>query len=253
MSDPENARSPNRASSPNKAGTPSTSPSGASRPPSRRDAEPPKSKGKFPLYAGIVAAAAAAFLLFPKGDGPLGEDHANWKYHEGVSKGEVAKVSREGKQVINTVGIGTADLATEVESKVKAALAQGDNSSARDLITGGAVAPDGEAQPDLDAKLVEQIKSGEVRLYNITLWDTCAEDGDVAEILVDGKPFRRIGLFNARQEVVIPLPPGKPTQIVIRGIVDGGGGITLGCQTSKGEHFAQVMTPGQSIILPFSF
>lgn len=200
-----------------------------------------------------MAAAAAAFLLSPKGGGALGEDHANWKYHEGVSKGEVAKVSRDGKQIINTVGIGAADLATEVESKVKAALAQGDSGAARDLITGGAVAPDGKPQPDLDGKLVEQIKSGEVRLYNVTLWDTCAEDGDVAEILVDGKPFRRIALFNARQDVVIPLPPGKPSQISIRGIVDGGGGITLGCQTSQGEHFAQVMMPGQSVILPFSF
>ena len=197
--------------------------------------------------------AVAGMLLFggDKG-GPLGEDGENWKYHEGLKKGQVTKVDRSGPAVTTAVTVGAADLAPN-EAQIRSLLTQGNTSAAKDLLLGGAVGPDGKPQPELDEKLVEKIKSGAVRLYNVNLWDSVDVDGDIAEVLVDNKPFRRVGLTKAEQTVTIPLPAGQPAQISIRGVADGGGGITLGCRTSGGTHFLEVMRPGESIILPIGF
>jgi hypothetical protein len=87
----------------------------------------------------------------------------------------------------------------------------------------------------------------EVRLVQLTLWDTHDQDGDVVAIVSAG--YRReVLLTNAPQTIVIPVDDGAQVQIV--GVRDGGGGITLGVRGSDSQVLLPIMSEGQTLTLP---
>ena len=102
------------------------------------------------------------------------------------------------------------------------------------------VMPDLATSPDLAAEL----KEGRKQLFGIELFDSCDEDGDIVEVLVNGNLFATVPIMHVGTKLSIPLSPGKNT-IAVRGARDGGGGVTLSFRTSRGDFFARHMRVGQ--------
>jgi hypothetical protein len=95
-------------------------------------------------------------------------------------------------------------------------------------------------------KTAEDIQSGRCVLYRLYLLDFLAEDGDHAELQVDGVGHGDLYLQNAAKEFLIPLVPGKPTRMKVLATGDGGGGVTVGFVSSLGEARTRVLNVGQS-------
>lgn len=92
-----------------------------------------------------------------------------------------------------------------------------------------------EPQADFVAtELREAIRRGRVEFYRLTLVDPCDEDGDVVEIAIDGKVLATVPLARQASRLSIPVV-GRGTSIALKGVKDGGGGITVAVQTSAGQ------------------
>jgi hypothetical protein len=90
----------------------------------------------------------------------------------------------------------------------------------------------------------DAIKSGKCVLYRLYLLDFLAEDGDRAELSVDGLGFGDIYLKNAGTEFLIPLVANKPAQMKLTATGDAGGGVTVGFVSSMGEARTRTMQVG---------
>lgn len=106
------------------------------------------------------------------------------------------------------------------------------------------------ALPPAEQKSLEQdLDRGLTRLVQITLWDDRVEDGDVVELISTG--FSRVvALTKAKQTITIPITTGVALQL--RGVRDGGGGITVAADTASGPLAIPVMTPGQVVAVAVS-
>jgi hypothetical protein len=93
-------------------------------------------------------------------------------------------------------------------------------------------------------QLAEGIKSDRVVLYRLYLLDFLAEDGDHAELFVDGVGLGDVYLKNAGKEFLIPLVAGKPAQMKLVATADGGGGVTVGFVSSMGEARTRILQMG---------
>jgi hypothetical protein len=74
----------------------------------------------------------------------------------------------------------------------------------------------------------------------IELWDIRAEDGD--RIIIDSDGVKvKVQLFHQRNRIAIPMP--QSGFVTIEGVYDGGGGITIGIQSGRGQirlpHFPE--------------
>ncbi len=99
--------------------------------------------------------------------------------------------------------------------------------------------------PTLTPGLRAEILRGDTSFYHIHLSDSCYDDGDVVEILINGQPFFIVPITNAGATLSVPITSGTATVISVRGVYDGGGGITVACRSSQGEGFVRVMTVGE--------
>jgi hypothetical protein len=100
-------------------------------------------------------------------------------------------------------------------------------------------------KPQLTEGLRQEILRGDTEFFHIYLFDTCDEDGDVVEILLNDVPFGIVPITNAGTTLSVPVSASGSTRIAIKGIRDGVGGITTGCWTSKGQGFVRVLAPGE--------
>lgn len=100
-------------------------------------------------------------------------------------------------------------------------------------------------QPKLTSGLRSEIATGDAKFFHIHLSDSCRNDGDVVEILLNGHPAFLVPITNAGSTLSVPVTSGTAMVISVRGVYDGGGGITVACRTSKGEGFVRVMAPGE--------
>lgn len=104
-----------------------------------------------------------------------------------------------------------------------------------------------ELPPGEQKALEQDIDRGLTRLVQITLWDDRIEDGDVVELISTG--FSRVvALTKAKQTIAVPIAAGAGLQM--RGVRDGGGGITVAADTDRGILAVPVMTPGQVVAVP---
>lgn len=87
-----------------------------------------------------------------------------------------------------------------------------------------------------------------VTLAEVYLYDTASSDGDVVA-LVSGKVRYDIPLTHKQTRVIVPITDGK---LMMQGVRDGGGGITVGVRTEDGEEITSpVMKVGQIVEVPF--
>lgn len=100
----------------------------------------------------------------------------------------------------------------------------------------------GEQQSNLLAQLLKS--NANTRLVALTVWDDVAPDGDVIQISSAGYT-QSVTLSKSPQTLHFPVSEERP--VVITGIHDGGGGITLGF-TGSGQPVAlPVLAEGQSL------
>jgi hypothetical protein len=99
--------------------------------------------------------------------------------------------------------------------------------------------------PEADkARLKEKLADGSVRLAAVTLWDNHAEDGDVVDLAAAGFS-QRLTILHKPKIFFLPLQPGG--SVLITGVRDGGGGITLGVSTILGPVPLPPLAVGQSV------
>jgi len=94
--------------------------------------------------------------------------------------------------------------------------------------------------------LERDLAEADTRLAYVTVWDDYAEDGDV--ITIESAGFTKtVSLTNAPQRFVVPIAGGM---ITMRGVRDGGGGITMGAQAAGGPVLVPVIAPGETVQVP---
>ena len=97
-------------------------------------------------------------------------------------------------------------------------------------------------------KILQAADSGQIQLAWVSVWDNCAEDGDVLQVSSQGYSTK-VNLMHAPVTVVIPVTHGS--SINLTGAIDGGGGgITAGIKTAAGEILIPPLSPGQTVTLP---
>lgn len=88
-----------------------------------------------------------------------------------------------------------------------------------------------------------------LRLAEVSLFDTHAEDGDI--IAVESAGYRREVVLTKTPQL-ITIPVDSTALFRITGVRDGGGGITLGLRGSSQQVMAPIMSEGQTISLPIA-
>lgn len=92
------------------------------------------------------------------------------------------------------------------------------------------------------ARLKQKLADSPVRIGAVTLWDTVDEDGD--QVTVSAAGFTQtLTILHKPETFFVPYLPGGTLRI--SGVRDGGGGITLGAQTSLGRLPLPYLSVGQ--------
>ena len=97
--------------------------------------------------------------------------------------------------------------------------------------------------------LMKEAEAGVISLAKLTLWDNLAEDGDIVEVQANGLT-RIVPIRHAKTTIVIPYSFEAPS-LSIKGIRDGGGGITISAVTNSGDLPLPVMSVGETRVLRF--
>lgn len=160
-------------------------------------------------------------------------------------------------EVSQMVPVSSADLDADATTEVRRHLANGDSAAAdqalRQAQVGLIPAADvlrGDQQvtptvPTLSSGMREELLRGDSRCFHIHLSDSCAEDGDVVELIIDGVRFATVPITNEGATLSIPFRTDGSTTVTVRGVQDGMGGITVACRTSLGQGFLRVLSPGE--------
>lgn len=105
-------------------------------------------------------------------------------------------------------------------------------------------------QPTL---IVDKIMSGEMQYYSFQIFDSAWEDGDVVEISIDGQSIGYVDMSNTGLTISVPLEPGKSHVMTVRGVRDGGGGITFGAQLMNSNIMFDWFAPGDTRYIDLRF
>ena len=108
-----------------------------------------------------------------------------------------------------------------------------------------------ESMPVSDQQRTEvyqKVQSGHMRLAWLTLWDTHAQDGDVLRFESDASLPIEVTALNAPTTLAIPFPATGTVKVT--GVVDGGGGITIGLKSGAAQIVWPTMQPGDTLTLP---
>lgn len=237
---------------------------------------------KVAVLALIAVGAVASFFALrgpqPAWDGPhVGK---NWEYVQlagesttgglvrvrpghaaaAVASVEVAEADADGATtdaVLRALRVGDgpgADAALEKAQKIpdiQEALTKGDVQRANAKMAEVAGPQPAAVKPQITTGLAQGVMSGDTRFFHVFLYDNCAEDGDIVRIEINGQPFAMVPLTRTGATLSVPVGTGQDFDVRVVGIRDGGGGITVSCQTSTGAYFARAMSPGESQPLTF--
>ncbi|WP_424830248.1 hypothetical protein [Ruegeria sp.] len=109
--------------------------------------------------------------------------------------------------------------------------------------------PDNVSQ-EAREEIREQINQGGLQLAWVTLWDTHAEDGDILRFESTSSIPIEVMALNARTTFAIPYPADG--QVLVTGVKDGGGGITIALESGAASIAWPTMAPGDQLLLPIT-
>jgi len=188
--------------------------------------------------------------------------HQNWSHVSAAADASAAQgtnllVQRDsagGSRTSPAVEVSLADVDAATTLAVRELLQRDDLAGANAALQAAQQLPavalaqqdSGKVTPVLgpNTHLVTAIRDGSSQFFHLRLFDCCDEDGDVVDISIDGQRLARVPLTHKGTVLSIPLTPGT-TVITLRGIRDGGGGITVSFQSSQGDYFSQPMDVGE--------
>lgn len=101
--------------------------------------------------------------------------------------------------------------------------------------------------PERVLAIQTEVERGTMELVTFTLWDNVAEDGDVVDLETPELTVR-VPLRHAR--ATIPLVRPASGVVNIRGIRDGGGGITMGIEANGTPVLLPPLRPDQRLGIP---
>lgn len=157
-----------------------------------------------------------------------------------VESGPIATPIQETQK---TFSLGRVDADAKATAQL-AALLKGEKTELDSLNSANA-----PALKDLEKsspQMAQEIKQGERVVYRVYLLDFQDEDGDRAELFVDGTSMGTVNLSNAGEEILIPVRRGSPALMKLVATGDGGGGVTVGMISSLGDARTEVLQVGQS-------
>ena len=231
-------------------------------------------------FAGAIAIGTAMFLAFARSPIPSGDEtvYPNWHQHveplnerfRNTGESVVKHVSRGGSVSFGTqLALSELDRDDATTAAVQAALAKGDVSQAEAALQAAQQIPglnpspknasepqvgspksETAAVPLLKPTLTEGMKlavlTGDAKFHHLFLFDCCDEDGDMIEVLVNGDRFAIIPLTHHGATISVPVSASQATSLSIRGLHDGGGGVTVGCVSSSGTTYLRRMSVGET-------
>ena len=105
--------------------------------------------------------------------------------------------------------------------------------------------------PETEAEhLLKEAEGGFISLAWVTVWDNLAEDGDVIEVSAGGMTHV-VPIMHEPTTIVVPYSMGN-AQLMIKGLKDGGGGITVSAKTGSGDLALPPMRVGEVKNLRFN-
>ncbi|MCO4756201.1 MAG: hypothetical protein KC478_17090 [Bacteriovoracaceae bacterium] len=93
--------------------------------------------------------------------------------------------------------------------------------------------------------LVSDLEEEKSTLRDIKVYDFLESDGDVVEISVNNLRLGFFNLTNAEQVIPVPFYKDGGTQILVKAVDDGGGGVTFAMKGSGREFKTKVMQVGE--------
>jgi len=210
------------------------------------------------LWAVGLLAAAAFGVWFLQSGTSTEEGHPNWQHVTAATEASVSQqadvviqVEQSGAaHIVSSIGVSALDVDEDTTRAVRESVRQGALEAATATLQAAQripVVPDVPQQkPELapDSRLREVVIKEETKFFRLHLFDCCDEDGDIVQVVVNGEPFATVPIMHEGALVSVPLAPGSNT-VSVRGIRDGGGGITVSFRTSRGDHFCGRMKVGQ--------
>lgn len=226
------------------------------------------------LKRGLAAMAAAALLGGAALMSPAGDETTapNWSHVQAASAADqpMQWVGAGGtKTATDRVPLSDEDADAPTTAAIRQALLAGDTALADQRFReaqriepapptalpdaadahAATASPAPSALEPIEATLTtgmrEEIRRGDARFFHIHLYDSCWDDGDVVEILLNGQPTFLVPISNSGATLSVPVSTTGVTVVAVRGVYDGGGGITVACRTSRGDGFVRVMAPGE--------
>ena len=174
----------------------------------------------FAAVGSVAALALAAFLAF--GGGPAADN--------------VTNVETQDRTAAYQALVASSGLALSLVS-------------AEDVDTAIAGMPDTVSEGQRE-QLRSDINTGRVKLAWLTLWDTHAEDGDILRFESTASLPIEVMALNAKTTIAIPYPADG--NVVVTGVRDGGGGITIALESGAARIAWPTMAPGDTLTLPVS-
>lgn len=226
--------------------------------PFSQEFSPPRKTGGAAAMLGaaalIVAVLAGGWLYL--GGGSAEKQHENWRHVAAAAQAstndvqQLVRLDASGSSAeSSTLEVTSGDMNRAAMQQIRLALMRNDLVSASAALQAAQNLPSPSTNPDVklptvDAEMAKEIKDGRKDLYQIELFDCCHEDGDIVEVLVNGKSFAAVPIMHQGTMVSIPLDRGSNI-VTVRGVKDGGGGVTVSFKTSRGEYFARYMSVGE--------
>ena len=165
---------------------------------------------------------------------------------------QVVRVDDTGlPHVSPAVDVSYRDIDRATTRKIRSYLAKQDFFAATAALQAAQVIPtaDPATQPpevSANSALAKALENRDNALFEVHLHDCCAEDGDVVGVFVNGAPFATVPISHQEVKLSIPLAKGS-NEVTVRGVADGGGGITIALRTSRGTFFCRSMSVGEEI------
>lgn len=227
--------------------------------PARHSTQQPRSQSgrRRTLWGIAILAGMVLGAWYYAGNSSTEDGHPNWQHvaaateASSTSNTALSHVDKSGAaSIVAQMEVSSIDVDRETTRRVRSVLqSNAPHDAAQHIRAGQSVPADPAAQqqpPDLvpNSDLARAIEDETTKFFHLDVFDSCDEDGDVVQIVVNGEPFITVPILHEGATISVPLARGA-NSIALRGIRDGGGGITVSFRTSRGEYFTKRMRVGE--------